>query len=178
MGSIAAAASAPASDVVRADPRQLKKAAPEPRELLAVEVWAGIHASNAPPGACTCAPLFSALQWTLASTELRQRCIKYKRSSLTTHTPLCAQERSGTIHVADTQLPIISQLSHHAFVSDRQQHGLVLGFRSAEGAKSMVDTAIGKVRLQWTGRGCCNVVCWVTGMQCCGPRHAGCHGVQ
>jgi raffinose synthase len=91
MGSIAAAASAPASDVVRADPRQLKKTAPEPRELLAVE------------------------------------------------------ERSGTIHVADTQLPIISQLSRHAFVSDRQQHGLVLGFSSAEGAKSMVDTAIGKV---------------------------------
>ena len=40
MGSIAAAASAPASDVVRADPRQLKKTASEPRELLAVEVWA------------------------------------------------------------------------------------------------------------------------------------------
>jgi hypothetical protein len=55
------------------------------------------------------------------------------------------QERSGNVLIADTQLPIISQLSQHAFVSDRQRHGLVLGFRSAEGAKSMVDTAVGKV---------------------------------
>lgn len=59
---------------------------------------------------------------------------------------MCLQECSGNVVIGDTQLPIISQLSRHAFVSDRQQHGLVLGFRSSEGAKSMVDTAIGKVR--------------------------------
>lgn len=56
------------------------------------------------------------------------------------------QERNGNIVIADTDEPIIEQLSRQAFVSDRQRGALVLGFSSAEGAKSMVDTAVGKVR--------------------------------
>lgn len=55
------------------------------------------------------------------------------------------QERNGNVVIADTQQPIIERLSRQAFVSDRQRGALVLGFKSAEGAKSMVDSAVGKV---------------------------------
>ena len=58
---------------------------------------------------------------------------------------LSLQERNGDLLLADSGLRIIEQLSGQAYVSQRQQGALVLGLRSAQGAKSMVDTPIGKV---------------------------------
>jgi len=58
------------------------------------------------------------------------------------------QERDGNVVLAGSDLRIIEQLTGQAFVTQQQKGGLVLGLSSAEGAKAMVDTALGKVRLK------------------------------
>ena len=57
------------------------------------------------------------------------------------------QEREGDLVIPDLAITLVEELSVQASVTTRQHGTLVLGFRSAEGAKAMVDITLGKVQL-------------------------------